>query len=141
MLLDARAKVSNATFMKADIFKVELPKHFYDETTIFFSLAADSSRDMIKRQIKRMYDWLKIDGVLVLATVPFARNQVHSYFMGRPFVTSGLSQKEYLHSIKQVGFKIVHHNLSSFKPKAVEAGICEAEENVEEPHLYVYAKK
>lgn len=141
MLSDAQAKVSNAKFIKADIFQVELPRQSFDAITIFFSLAAGSSQDLIRRQIRRMYDWLKSEGVLVLATVPLARDQVRSSFMGRPFVGSGLSQDEYLTCIKQVGLEIVHHSLSSFTPKAVEAGICKAEENVEEPHLFVWAKK
>jgi ubiquinone/menaquinone biosynthesis C-methylase UbiE len=141
ILSDARVKVSNAKFMKADIFQMEFPWQSFDANTIFFSLAAGSSQDLIRRQIRRMYDWLKSEGVLVLATVPFARNQVRSRFMGRPFIGSGLSQEEYLVCIKQVGFEIVYHSLSSFKPKAVEAGICKAEENGEEPHLFICAKK
>ena len=141
MLSDARVKVSKATFMKADVFQIELPGQSFDAITVFFSLAAGSSQDLIRRQIKRMYDWLKSEGVLVLATVPVAGDQVRSRFMGRHFIGSGLSQEEYLRCIKQVGFEIMYHSLSSFKPKAVEAGICKAAENGEEPHLFIYAKK
>lgn len=141
MLSDAQAKLPSAKFIKADIFQVEFPGQSFDAITIFFSLAAGSSQYLIRRQITRMYDWLKFGGVLVVATVPHARDQVRSTFMGRPFVGSGLSQDEYLACIKQVGFEIVHHSLSSFIPKAVEAGICKAEENIEEPHLFVWTKK
>ena len=76
----------------------------------------------------------------MLATVPVARDQVRGSFMGRPFIGSGLSQEEYFDSIEQAG-EVVYHDLSSFKPRAVEADICKTEENKEEPHLIIYAKK
>lgn len=141
ILSDAQAKLPSAKFMKADIFQVEFPGQSFDAIAIFFSLAAGSSQYLIRRQIGRIYDWLKLGGVPLVATVPHARDQVHSTFMGRPFVGSGLSQDEYLACIKQVSFEIMHHSVSSFTPKAVEAGICKAEENIEEPHLFVWAKK
>jgi ubiquinone/menaquinone biosynthesis C-methylase UbiE len=141
MLADARSKCPLATFIKADVFEMELPVQSFDAITVFFSLSAGSSQDLIRRQINRMYRWLKFGGSLVLATVPSSRNQVGSHFMGRPFVGSGLSQEEYLLRIQQAGFEIVQHSISSFEPKAVEAGICKAGDSKAEPHLFIYAKK
>jgi len=141
MLSDARAKTPNATFIKADVFQMELPAQSFDAITVFFSLSAGSSQDLIRDQIKRMYKWLKSEGVLLLATVPSARDKVRSHFMGRPFIGSGLSKEEYFECIQQVGFEIVFHSLSYYAPKGVEAGLCKAAESIEEPHLFVYAKK
>ena len=141
MLSDARAKVPKATFMKADVYQLELPEQFFDAIIIFFSLIAGTSQDLIKRQIKRAYDWLKPDGVLVFATVPISIDQAPSHFLGRSFIGSSLSQEEYLRLFRQVGFEVVNQSLSSYKSKAVEAGICKEEENGEEPHLFIHAKK
>lgn len=141
MLSDARAKVPKATFMKADVLQMELPQQSFDAIIIFFSLIAGTSQDSIRGQIKKVYDWLKPDGALVFATVPISIDQAPSHFLGRSFIGSSLSQEEYLHLFRQVGFEIVKQNLSSYKSKAVEAGICTEAENGEEPHLFIQAKK
>ena len=58
--------------MKVNVFEMELPKKFFDAIIVFFSLAAGSSQEFIWRQIKRMFIWLKSEGVLVLAIMPVA---------------------------------------------------------------------
>ncbi len=142
MLRDAQSKVTNAKFWKADIFQMSLPPDTYDAITVYFSLAIASSQDSIRLQIRRMYQWLRPGGVLVLATVPGSRDQVTDSFMGRKFVASNLSCEEYLSCMRTVGFDVVYHGMSSFKPEAAaEARICTAEEVKEERHLFIYARK
>lgn len=141
MLSDARAKVPNATFIQADVFQMDPPGQSFDVITVFFSLIAGTTQDAIRRQIVRMYDWLKPGGVLVFATVPVSIDQVQSRFMGRSFIASSLSPEEYLRCFRQAGFEIVYQSLGSFKLGGVEAGVGEATETEEEPHQFIYAKK
>lgn len=141
MLADARAKVPNARFMQADVLQMELPGQSFDAVIVFFSMIAGMTQDDIRRQIVRIYEWLKPEGVLVLATVPVSIDQVQTQFMGRPMVASSLSAEEYLHCFRQAGFEIVYQSLSSFKPRGAEAGICKPEEDKEEPQQFIYAKK
>jgi len=142
MLRDAQAKITNAKFVKADVFQMSLPPDTYDAITVYFSLAIASSQDLIRLQIRRMYQWLRPGGVLVLATVPNSRDRVTDTFMGRKFLASNLSCEEYLSCIKTVGFDIVYHGISSFKPEAAaKARICTVEEIKEERHLFLYARK
>jgi ubiquinone/menaquinone biosynthesis C-methylase UbiE len=142
MLRDAEAKIPNAKFLKADVFQITLPPDSFDAITVYFSLAIASSQDVIRLQIRRMYQWLRPGGVLVLATVPNSRDRVADSFMGRRFLTSNLSCEEYLSCIKSVGFDVVYYNVSLFKPEAAaKAGICIVENIKEERHLFIYAKK
>jgi ubiquinone/menaquinone biosynthesis C-methylase UbiE len=142
MLQDAESKISNAKFLKADVFQISLPSDTYDAITVYFSLAVASSQEVIRLQIQRMYQWLRPGGVLVLATVPNSRERMTDSFMGRKFLASNLSREEYLSCIKAVGFDIVYQDVSSFKPEAAaKARICTAEEIKEEVHLFIYARK
>lgn len=143
MLSDARAKVTNAnaTFMKADAYQMEFPAQSFDAITVFFSLIASTTQDLIRRQIFKIYDWLRPGGVLVFASVPVSINEERVSFMGRLCVGSSLSAEEFLDCIGQAGFEVVQHSLSSFTPRGVEAGICEEGESVEEAHVFIYAKK
>jgi ubiquinone/menaquinone biosynthesis C-methylase UbiE len=128
--------------LKADAFQITLPPDSFDAITVYFSLAIASSQDVIRLQIRRMYQWLRPGGVLVLATVPNSRDRVTDSFMGRRFLASNLSCEEYLSCIKTVGFDVVYHNVSLFKPEAAaKAGICTVENVKEERHLFIYAKK
>lgn len=141
MIKDAQKKVLNAKFIKDDVFKMNLSPDTYDAVTVYFSLAADTSQDLIRRQIHRIADWLKVGGVLVIAAVPYPSDKMLTNFLGRPFTGSGLSAEQYIACIRDAGLEIVRHSLSSFKPKGAENGICKDEEAVEEQHLFIYARK
>lgn len=141
MLSDARDKVAKATFVQADIFQIGFPAFSFDAVTVFFCLLSSTTQDSIRRQIVRIYDWLKPGGVLVFGTVPVSIEQEQVRFLGRPFIGTSLSAEEYLGCMRQAGFEIVHHSLSSYKPKGVEAGLCEEAECRVEPHVFIYAKK
>ena len=49
MLSNARTKVPNAEFLKADAFQVELAPQSFDAITVFFSLLAGSSQNLIRK--------------------------------------------------------------------------------------------
>ena len=57
------------------------------------------------------------------------------------FTVSGLSADSTVATMQKLGFEIVHHEVSTFKPKGGEAGICREEDVREEIHLFVHAKK
>lgn len=144
MLADARAKVPNpnATFQKADVYEIEFPAASFDAITVFFSLIAGVSQAGIKRQIGRMYEWLRPGGVLVFASVPVSIDEQVVKFLGRWFVGSSFSVEEYLEGIAEAGFEVVGHSVNTFKPRGVEeAGLCEEGESREEPQVFVYARK
>lgn len=142
MLADARAKVPNATFQQVDVFDLDFPPGgSFDAVTSFFSMIVGTSQAAIKNQITKMYDWVKPGGVFVFGAVPISVDQQRVHFLGRSVIASSLSAEEFLECITQAGFEVVHHSVSSFKPKAVEAGITRAAEDEAEPHQFIYAKK
>ena len=104
-------------------------------------MIAGLTQDQICQNIWNIFDWLKPGGIFVFATVPVAGNNLDIKWMGRPVTVSSLEADEAVEWIRTVGFKVVHHDTTTFRPKAVEAGICKDDDVWDEPHLFVYAKK
>jgi ubiquinone/menaquinone biosynthesis C-methylase UbiE len=141
MIEDASKKVPNAKFEKVDMASYNPSPSSFDAITVFFSMIASVTQDQIRQNFRNIYQWLKPGGVFVFATVPVAGNNLEIKWMGRPIVVSSLEAEDAVESIRKAGFDVEHHAVSSFTPKAVEAGICTDEDVWEEPHLFVYARK
>jgi hypothetical protein len=54
---------------------------------------------------------------------------------------SSFAAEDVVAAVKEAGFEVVEENATVFMPRAVEVGICEAEDISEESLLFVYAKK
>lgn len=141
MIEDAKKKVPNAKFQKRDLLEYNPGPESFDAITVYFSMIAGVTQDQIRQNIQNIYSWLKPGGVFVFGTVPVAGNNLEIKWMGRPVVVSSLEPEEAVNWIKQVGFEVVHHDISTFTPKAAQAGICKEDEVWEETHLFVYARK
>lgn len=141
MVEDAKKKVPNAKFQKMDMMDFDPGPATYDAITVFFSMIASITQDQIRQNIEKIYTWLKPGGVFVFATVPVAGNNLEIKWMGRPVVVSSLEAEEAVRVVREVGFEVVYHGVSTFTPQSVKAGICSADDVWEEPHLFVHARK
>ena len=141
MIEDARKKVPNARFEKTDMSDYNTDSASFDAITVYFSMIAGMTQDRIRESIRNIYHWLKPGGVFVFATVPIAGNNLEIKWMGRPVLVSSLEADEIVAWMQNIGFEVVHNEVSKFTPRAVEAGICKEDDVWEEPHLFVYAKK
>lgn len=141
MIEAAQKNVPNAKFEKQDIGDYNPGPASFDVITVYFSMIASVTQDEIKQNIRNIYDWLKPGGIFIFATVPVAGNNLEIKWMGRPIVVSSLEADDAVSWIRKVGYNVVHNAVTTFMPKAVEAGICTSEDVWEEPHLFVYATK
>ncbi|KAJ9655584.1 hypothetical protein H2198_005585 [Neophaeococcomyces mojaviensis] len=143
MLEPARKNVPNATFGLLDRkdFLETTASNSYDVITSYFSFVSCITQDGIRSLLKQVARVLKPGGIFVYSTEPVNGNNVSSMWMGRPFTISGLSTEATLATLQRFGFEILHHEVSNFKPKGGEAGICREEDVKEETHLFVHAKK
>jgi len=143
MLAPARTNVPNATFelMDRKEFLHTAETASYDAITSYFSFISCITQDGIRDLLKEVARVLKPGGVFVYSTEPVDGNNVSSMWMGKPFTVSGLSADSTVATMQKLGFEIVHHEVSTFKPKGGEAGICREEDVREEIHLFVHAKK
>ena len=141
MLAAARERVPKAKFEQIDVREFSTPESSFHAITAYFSFIAGVTQDDIRDSFKRIYTWLKPGGLFVFATVPMNGNCLAINWMGRPIVVSSFATEDILATLKKVGFEIVYEAASTFNPKAVEAGICKAEDTWEEPHFFLYARK
>ncbi|KAJ2996079.1 hypothetical protein NUW58_g1091 [Xylaria curta] len=141
MIENAREKVPDAVFQKIDVADYNPGPTIFDAISVMFSMIASVTQDQIRQNIQNIYDWLKPGGVFVFGTVPIPGNNLEIKWMGRPIVVSSLDAEETVLWIRKVGFEVVHHEVSTFTPNAVQAGICEEADIWEETHLFVYARK
>lgn len=141
MIEDAREKVPDAKFEKMNVKDFNAAPGSFDAITVYFSMIAGFTQNQICECIQRIYTWLKSDGVFVFATVPVAGNNLEIRWMGRQVVVSSLGRDEAVARIKEVGFQVEYSAVSTFTPKAAQAGICEESDVWEESHLFVYATK
>ncbi|CAK7245157.1 MAG: hypothetical protein STHCBS139747_006726 [Sporothrix thermara] len=147
MLAAARTRVPNAKFERIDVRayiereQKKTPAASLDAVTIFFSLIAGLSQDDIRAVIAGLAGLLKPGGFLVFSTVPIPANNKAIKWMGRPLVISSLSPEEGVAAVKAAGLEVKFDEVTRFKPRAAEAGICSDDEAWEEAHLFVYAQK
>lgn len=143
MIEAARERVPEARFEQVDVrdWLARTSPHSLDAVTVYFSLIADVTQDEIRSFIAGIYRVLKPGGLFVFSTVPVDGENMQLKWMGRPVVVSSLPPKTAVQWIRRVGFKVEHDKVTKFLPKAAEAGICNAEDVWEEPHLFVYARK
>ncbi|KAK3317181.1 S-adenosyl-L-methionine-dependent methyltransferase [Cercophora scortea] len=141
MITAAQQRVPNATFFKLDIRDLNATPASYDAATAYFSLIAGVTQDEIRSIIAQVYALLKPGGFFVWSTVPLPADNLQIAWMGQPLVASSLPPDEAVRAVKNAGFEVIKEEVSTFLPKAAEAGICKAEEVWEETHLFVYARK
>ena len=147
MIEVARERVQGATFVLGDA-KTYQPREEVreklDAVTAFFSFIAAVSHDDIRSLPVRVASWLKPGGLFVSGWVcpPGLSVEDHAMkWMGKDVVVSVLPWAEVVKAIEDAGFEVVEKIEETYLPKAVEAGICGAEEVWEEPHVFVCARK
>ncbi|KAK0757134.1 hypothetical protein N5P37_010664 [Trichoderma harzianum] len=141
MLSAARQSVPSATFEQIDVRKFEAEEASYDAVTSYFALLVDISQDEIRETIQKVFNWLKPGGFFILGTVAVDLELASEKWLGKRALLTSMSEEQYVTALKQVGFDIEFSEVERFMPKAVEAGICDEDSVVEEPHLLIYARK
>jgi len=145
MVAAARARVPAATFDVADARVYEHPRPGeLDAVTAFFSFIAEVSLAQILALPARVAGWLRGGGLFVSGWVcpPGLRAEnVPLRWMGRDVVVSVVPPEELVRAMEEAGFEVLEKVEESYLPKAVEAGICTADEVWEEPHVFIVARK
>ncbi|CAK7262708.1 hypothetical protein SEPCBS119000_000121 [Sporothrix epigloea] len=145
MLAAARTRVPNAQFelidVRAFIEREKGQPASLDAVTVFFSLIAGVTQDDIRLVLSGLAGLIKPGGYLVFSTVPIPINNGPIKWMGRSVEVSSLSPEEGVAAVKAAGLEVKYDAVTTFKPRAAEAGICQPDEVWEEPHLFVYAQK
>lgn len=145
MIKAARERVTspNAVFEQADTreFLSRTPPCTYDAVTVYLSLIHGVTQSEIRSCIRQIYGVLKPGGLFVWATVPEDSESKLIDWMGHQYAVSSLAVDAAVEAVKDAGFLVEHNELTKFAPKAAEAGICKPEEEWEEEHLFVYARK
>lgn len=143
-MVDAgKSAVPHAKFEKLDMrefFKREAPESF-DAITTYFAGLAGLSQEQYRSTIRQLARLLKPGGILVFGTVPKDGDSLPMKWMGRDWIVSSLSAEDVVHSVKKAGLEVVQQIFSTFLPNGSAAGLCKMGEDVEETHMYVYARK
>jgi len=147
MVEAARQRVPGATFELGDARTYKLGEQEMgklDAVTSFFSFIAAVSHDDIRSLPSRVASWLKPGGLFVSGWVCppglSVENQAMKW-LGKDVVASVLPRDEVVKAIEEAGFEVVDKIEEAYLPKAVEAGICGAEDVWEEPHTFICARK
>jgi SAM-dependent methyltransferase len=144
MIAAARQRVPVASFEQVDVRAfLQRPDQegAYDAVTVYFSLIAGLSQAEIREAISGLGGLLRPGGLFVFATVPIAADNQELRWMGRKTIVSSLPAQEAVMAVEKAGLVIEHQDTSNFLPRAAEAGICDADDVWEEPHLFLYARK
>ena len=144
MVAAARARVPGAAFDVADARTYEPPPGELHAVTAFFSFIAEVSLAQILALPGRVAAWLRPGGVFVSGWVcpPGLRAEnVPLRWMGRDVVVSVVPPEELVRAMEDAGFEVLEKVEELYLPKAVEAGICSADEVWEEPHVFIVARK
>ena len=141
MIEIAKAQVPDASFEVCDSRNTpEEPRH-YDAITSYFGWLAAISRDEIRQIFQKVYRNLKPGGLFVFATVPADIEDEPRRFLGHNFRMTSMTQEQFEEAIKSCGFEILKIISREFHPNAVEAGICDPQDEQSELELFIYAKK
>lgn len=141
MIEAAKANVPDARFEKVDVKNYVVEDGSLDAVTVYFSMIAGFSQEEIRGYILRIHGWLRPGGVFVFATVPIPNDSNEIVWLGRRTIVSSLEADEAVGCIRDAGFEVLSHDVTVFKPQVFEAGITGQDAPLEEPHLFVYAKK
>ncbi|KAL6693370.1 hypothetical protein J3F84DRAFT_396292 [Trichoderma pleuroticola] len=141
MLAIARQSVPSATFQLIDAREFEAEEASYNAVTSYFALLMDISHDEIRETIQKVFTWLKPGGFFILATIPVDLELASEKWLGKRALLTSMSEEHYVTALQQVGFVIEFSEVENFMPKAVEAGICDEDNVVEEAQLFIYARK
>lgn len=145
MIAAARERVPspNAVFEQGDTraFLLKTPPRTYDAVTVYLSLIHGVTQKEIRECIAQIFGVLKPGGLFVWATVPEDAEGKLIDWHGRQYAVSSLGAAAAVQAVRDAGFEVVYDGVTKFRPKAAEAGICAPEEEWEEEHLFVYARK
>ncbi|KAH6718413.1 S-adenosyl-L-methionine-dependent methyltransferase [Leptodontidium sp. MPI-SDFR-AT-0119] len=124
MLSVAKSSVPSATFQLIDCRDYSAAPATFDA-------------DMISN----IFVWLKPGGLLVFSTIPADVEHFEQTWLGRKGIFSSLSEAQYNTLLSDLGFIVEYVKVENFMPKVVEAGLCNSKEVMEEPQLFIYARK
>lgn len=143
MLAVAREAVPGATFELVDFREFQEAPGSFDAVTCFFALLVAMSQDQIRETVRKVAAWLRPGGLFVFSTIAADVEHMEQTWLGRRAVFSSLDaeQDAALVAEEELGLVVEHFQVESFMPRAAEAGICEADEVMVEPQLFVHARK
>jgi SAM-dependent methyltransferase len=106
----ARAAVPGATFVHADMARLELPPASFDAVLALFSILHLAGRDQ-PALLRRIAGWLRPGG-LFLATLGIVENSgvVDLDWLGAPMYSSSLGAERYLELLAESGFDVLLAN-------------------------------
>ncbi|GAB4586783.1 class I SAM-dependent methyltransferase [Nocardia sp. IFM 10818] len=128
----ARRRVPEAVFHQADVREFEVEPGSLDAVCAFFPLLQMTRAD-IDASLRRMAEWLRPGGYLVLGTVPGDVEQVDIVFMGHAARVSSYAAADYPDRLRLAGLEIVELREREFVPGHRDG----AAEN----HLFVYCRR
>ncbi|MBW5485923.1 class I SAM-dependent methyltransferase [Streptomyces bambusae] len=128
----ARDRVPGARFELADVRTYEAPRGGFDAVCAFFPLLVMSRPD-VEASLERIADWVAPGGHFVMATVPADIEDVDIVWMGHKVRVSSLSADDYLRRLDELGFEVLHSEVSTYQPASELAG--------PEEHLFCYASR
>lgn len=147
MIEAARERVPGATFELGDARTYQPREEEWaklDGVTAFFTFIAGVLHDDIRSLPVRVASWLKPGGLFVSGWFcpPGLRVENHeTKWMGKDVTVSVLPQEEVVKEIERAGFEVAEKIEETYLPRAVEAEICGPDEVLEEPHVFVCARK
>ena len=141
MLSAARSSVPLATFQLIDFRHFNAGPGEFDAVTSYFAFLVAMSQEEIRDMFRKIFVWLKPGGLLVFSTIPADMEHHWQKWLGRTAVFSYLSKDQYKELLVDLGFVINHMEVQKFMPNAAENALCESEEVMVEPQLYIFARK
>ncbi|KAK3115131.1 hypothetical protein LTR53_005815 [Teratosphaeriaceae sp. CCFEE 6253] len=106
-----------------------------------FAFIAGVSKADTRAFFHRAYSWLRPGGLFVFGTLPLEGKSMEVRWLGRMVIVSSLSAENIEAAVRDAGFAIERVETEAYTPKAVEAGICGAEDVWEEQHFFHHARK
>jgi len=106
MVRYAKKFVKKGKFVVSDIRTIKLPENRYNGIVASFSLVHMPKKD-VKKSLKKIYNLLKVGGILFLSVVKDEGEKVMTWF-GKTTKCTYFKEKEIKSILQDIGFKIIH---------------------------------
>jgi cyclopropane fatty-acyl-phospholipid synthase-like methyltransferase len=125
--------VPEATFIRADIMKIDLPGSEFDAVVSFYTIF-HIPKEHHKDLFQRIHRWLKVGGYLLVTVANENEESYIDEFHGVTMYWSNYGLKEYIKILSELGFDII-------QTTSVGHGYNEIYQTPEEHHPLIFARK